>query len=142
MYYIQDHFAFVGINPDVLRILVTHPEVPHGTAVLVAYRQAESTLTTLTSMKKVDAFKPYRGRIGLLAQELERRLEQRAEADAIIDRLHKEVVKALAQPEVIRQFDIQGLEGVGSSPAEFLKFAQKESAFMNDLARKIAAAPK
>ncbi|WP_199172910.1 hypothetical protein [Limnohabitans sp. JirII-31] len=68
------HFTFVGINPDVLRILVTHPEVPHGTAVLVAYRQAESTLTALTSMKDVDAFKAYRGRIGLLAQELERRL--------------------------------------------------------------------
>lgn len=68
------HFTFVGINPDVLRILVTHPEVPHGTAVLVAYRQAESTLMTLTSMKEVEAFKPYRGRIGLLAQELERRL--------------------------------------------------------------------
>lgn len=70
------HFTFVGINPDVLRILLTHPEVPHGTAVLVAYRQAESTLTTLTSMKEVDAFKAYRGRIGLLAQELERRLAE------------------------------------------------------------------
>lgn len=70
------HFTFVGINPDVLRILITHPEVPHGTAVLVAYRQAESTLTTLTSMKEVDAFKAYRGRIGLLAQELERRLAE------------------------------------------------------------------
>lgn len=70
------HFTFVGINADVLRILVTHPEVPHGTAVLVAYRQAESTLTTLTSMKEVDAFKAYRGRIGLLAQELERRLAE------------------------------------------------------------------
>lgn len=70
------HFAFVGVNPDVLRILMTHPDVPHGTAVLVAYRQAESTLTTLTSMKEVDAFKAYRGRIGLLAQELERRLAE------------------------------------------------------------------
>lgn len=70
------HFAFVGINPDVLRILVTHPEVPHGSAVLVAYRQAESTLTTLTSMKGVNAFKAYRGRMGLLAQELERRLAE------------------------------------------------------------------
>lgn len=68
------HFAFVGINPDVLRILMTHPEVPHGTAVLVAYRQAESTLRTLISMKEVDAFKAYRGRIGLMAKELERRL--------------------------------------------------------------------
>lgn len=70
------HFTFVGINPDVLRILITHPEVPHGTGVLVAYRQAESTLTTLTSMKEVNAFKAYRGRIGLLAQELERRLAE------------------------------------------------------------------
>lgn len=70
------HFAFVGISPDVLRILVTHPEVPHGTAVLVAYRQAESTLTTLTSMKEPEAFKAYRGRIGLLAQEIERRLAE------------------------------------------------------------------
>lgn len=70
------HFAFVGVNPDVLRILVTHPEVPHGTAVMVAYRQAESTLKTLTSMKEVEAFKAYRGRIGLLAQELERRLAE------------------------------------------------------------------
>ncbi len=68
------HFAFVGINPDVLRILLTHPDLPHGTAVLVAYRQAESTLTTLKSMKGVEAFKAYRGRIGLLAQELDRRL--------------------------------------------------------------------
>jgi len=73
---IGHNLVFVGINPDVLRILMTHPEVPHGTAVLVAYRQAESTLTTLTSMKEVDAFKAYRGRIGLLAQELERRLAE------------------------------------------------------------------
>jgi hypothetical protein len=70
------HFAFVGVSPDVLRILLTHPDVPHGTAVLVAYRQAESTLKTLTSMKEVDAFKAYRGRIGLLAQELQRRLDE------------------------------------------------------------------
>lgn len=70
------HFAFVGINPDVLRILVTHPGIPHGTAVLVPYRRAESTLTTLTSMKELEAFKAYRGRIGLLAQEFERRLAE------------------------------------------------------------------
>ncbi len=70
------HFTFVGVNSDVLRILVTHPEVPHGTSVMVAYRQADSTLKTLTSMKDVDEFKPYRGRIGLLALELERRLAE------------------------------------------------------------------
>ena len=72
----DQHFVFVGINADVLRILLAHPGVPHGTAVLVAYKQAESTLATLTGMKTVDAFKSYRGRIGLLMQELERRLAE------------------------------------------------------------------
>jgi hypothetical protein len=70
------HFVFVGVNSDVLRILLAHPDVPHGTAVLVAYKQAKTTLETLVSMKTVDAFKPYRGRIGLLAQELDRRLNE------------------------------------------------------------------
>lgn len=70
------HFAFVGVNPEVLRVLLTHPRIPHGTAVLIAYRQAESTLKTLECMKEVDAFKAYRGRMGLLAQELKRRLAE------------------------------------------------------------------
>ncbi|MBB6187573.1 hypothetical protein [Rhodanobacter sp. MP7CTX1] len=69
------HFIFIGMSPDVLRVLLTHPDAPHGTAILVAYRQAESTLKTLEDMKGLEAFKPYRGRIGLLAQELERRLK-------------------------------------------------------------------
>lgn len=70
------HFAFVGVNRNVLRLLVTHPDIPHGTAILIAYKQAETTLTTLSSMKEVEAFKPYRGRMGLLAQELDRRLKE------------------------------------------------------------------
>jgi hypothetical protein len=67
-------FVFVGANADVLRILLAHPHLPHGTTILIAYRQAESLLTTLNSMKEVDALKAYRGRIGLLAQEIERRM--------------------------------------------------------------------
>lgn len=68
------HVVFVGVNRSVLRILLAHPHVPNGTAVLIAYRQAESTLKTLQGLKTVEAFKAYRGRIGLLIQELERRL--------------------------------------------------------------------
>jgi hypothetical protein len=70
------HFVFVGLNPDVLRVLMVHPHIPHGTAVLVAYKNAESTLRTLREMKQLEALKPYRGRIGLLTEELERRLEE------------------------------------------------------------------
>jgi tripartite-type tricarboxylate transporter receptor subunit TctC len=61
---------------------------------------------------------------------------------ALIARLHAETVKALAAPEVVKQFDAQGLEGVGSTPENFIKFVTAQSKFMNDLARKIDAAPK
>ena len=55
----------------------------------------------------------------------------------IANRIHTEVVKALADPEVRQQFDVQGLEGVGMPPAQFAKFVARESAFINELARKI-----
>ena len=56
---------------------------------------------------------------------------------AMQKKLHAETVKALAAPEVQKQFDAQGLEAVGSTPAEFAKFVAQQSAFMNDLARRI-----
>lgn len=78
--------AFVGVNRSVLRILLAHPHVPNGTTVLIAYRQAESTLKTLKELKEPEAFKAYRGRIGLLIQELDRRLGEFAQP-VRIDRL-------------------------------------------------------
>lgn len=70
------HFVFVGVNRSVLRLLVAHPDIPNGTTVLIAYKQADSLVTTLNSMKEVEAFMPYRGRIVLLVQELERRIKE------------------------------------------------------------------
>jgi tripartite-type tricarboxylate transporter receptor subunit TctC len=55
----------------------------------------------------------------------------------IVSRIHGETLKALADPDVRRQFDAQGLEGVGMPPEAFAGFVAKESAFINDLARKI-----
>jgi tripartite-type tricarboxylate transporter receptor subunit TctC len=60
-------------------------------------------------------------------------------APDLVARIHAEVVKALADPEVKQQFDAQGLEGVGMPPAEFAKFVEKEASFINELARKIKA---
>ena len=56
---------------------------------------------------------------------------------ALLARLHGETVKALADPEVLRQFEILGLEAVGSKPQDFAKFVAQQSAFMTDLARRI-----
>lgn len=60
----------------------------------------------------------------------------------LVARLYAETVKALADPEIQRQFDVQGLEAVGSKPDDFARFVAKESAFMIEVARKIDAAPK
>ena len=38
-----------------------------------------------------------------------------------------------------REFDAQGLEGVGMPPAQFTEFVEKEARFINELARKIKA---
>jgi tripartite-type tricarboxylate transporter receptor subunit TctC len=57
----------------------------------------------------------------------------------IVSRIHAEVVKTLADPDVRQQFDAQGLEGVGMPPGEFARFVEKESAFINDLAQKMKA---
>jgi tripartite-type tricarboxylate transporter receptor subunit TctC len=57
---------------------------------------------------------------------------------ALMARIHAETVKALADPEVRRQFDAQGLEAVGMPPEEFARFVARESAFINQLAQKIA----
>ena len=55
----------------------------------------------------------------------------------IVQRLHVELLKALAEPEVKRQFEQQGLEGVGMPPEEFAKFVARESAMVTELARRI-----
>ena len=57
----------------------------------------------------------------------------------IVKRIHAEVLKALADPEVKRQFEAQGLEGVGMPPAQFAQFVAKEAKFIDELARKIKA---
>jgi len=45
----------------------------------------------------------------------------------IVARLHAELTKALADPEVRGKLAAQGFDVVGSTPAEFLAFARAES---------------
>ncbi len=58
----------------------------------------------------------------------------------LMTRIHAEVVKALADPELRQQFDAQGLEAVGMPPAEFARFVEQEASFINGLAQRIKGA--
>jgi tripartite-type tricarboxylate transporter receptor subunit TctC len=59
---------------------------------------------------------------------------------AIVSRLQAEIVKAVAQPDVIAQFDTLGLEGVGMPSTEFALFVAKEAASAKEIARNVAPA--
>ena len=61
-------------------------------------------------------------------------------APELMTRIHAEVVKALADPELRQQFDAQGLEAVGMPPAEFARFVEQEASFINGLAQRIKGA--
>ena len=58
-------------------------------------------------------------------------------APALMNRLHAEIVRVLADADIRQQFDAQGLEGIGSPPQAFASFVEREAAFMVTLARSI-----
>ncbi len=54
----------------------------------------------------------------------------------ILDRLQREVVKALATVEMKQRFEAEGADTVGSTPAEFAAFFRAEAAKWADVARR------
>ena len=55
---------------------------------------------------------------------------------AILDRLHREVVKALAAPDVKQRFEAEGADAVGSTPSEFASFFRAEAEKWADVAKR------
>ena len=45
---------------------------------------------------------------------------------AIVERLHRDVVKAIQKPEVASRLALDGTEGVASSPEQFAAFLKAE----------------
>ena len=62
-------------------------------------------------------------------------------ADAIVRRMHAEVLKVLAEPEVRKYFDSNGYIPVGSSPEEFAEFIRQDIARQAAIAKKIGLQP-
>ncbi len=60
----------------------------------------------------------------------------------IVNYIHSEVLKALDDPELKKHFEEAGLVGVGSKPADFAKFAEKDTQEMKELAKKIGLSAK
>ena len=55
---------------------------------------------------------------------------------AILERLYREISKAVHLPDVVQRFEAEGATPSGSSPAEFTAFFKTETAKWTDVARK------
>jgi len=55
---------------------------------------------------------------------------------AIVDRLYRETVKAVAAPDVRQRFEAEGADPVGSSPAEFAAYFRAEAEKWADVAKR------
>lgn len=56
----------------------------------------------------------------------------------IVNKIYAQVVRAIQDPEVMKQFDTLGLEGVGMKPDDFAKFVAKEAAAAQGIADQLA----
>lgn len=69
-------FIFVGMPDETLKVLLTSERVPADSVVLLDWRRANDVLTGLRSLQTVPAYKPFRGRIAELGDEIERRIRE------------------------------------------------------------------
>jgi tripartite-type tricarboxylate transporter receptor subunit TctC len=60
---------------------------------------------------------------------------------AIIDSLHRELVRVMALPQIRERFQREGAESVGNSPAEFAAFVASEVTRWTEVARKVGLKP-
>jgi hypothetical protein len=68
-------FIFVGLPDETLKELLTSEALPARSVVLFDWQRANNVFIGLQALKTVDVYKPYRGRISLLASEIERCLK-------------------------------------------------------------------
>ncbi len=73
----------VGLNPRILRFLVTRKEIPLHTNLLVPSHQAARMLPQIQFLSSVDVLKPYRGRLVELRSHLESCLRDLPDIESI-----------------------------------------------------------
>ncbi|MBU8544767.1 MULTISPECIES: tripartite tricarboxylate transporter substrate-binding protein [Roseomonadaceae] len=57
--------------------------------------------------------------------------------EAVVARIHQAVVQAVAAPEVMRQFETQGLQGIAMPPAAFASFVTEQSRLAQEIGRRV-----
>lgn len=73
---IPERYVLVGLPDQTLRLLLTSEEFPVRTLVLIDFSRAFQVERTLQALRTLDELKPYYGRIGGLATELKKHIDE------------------------------------------------------------------
>ena len=73
---VPSRLVFIGLPDETLKELITSERVPADSVVIIDWRRANTVLIGLRTLKSVEAYKPYRGRIAEFGDEIERRLRE------------------------------------------------------------------
>ncbi len=79
----------VGLRPAVLRLLMTHSEIPKATDVFVPQQRAANVLPVLHYLSGVPVLEAYRKRLALLLAELKKHLDDVPDLDALVKSFNK-----------------------------------------------------
>lgn len=85
----EQRLLIVGLRPAILRLLMTHAEIPKSTEVFVPQQRAASVLPVLHYLASVPALQPYRKRLALLLAELKKHLDDVPDLDALVKSFNK-----------------------------------------------------
>lgn len=85
----EQRLLIVGLRPAILRLLMTHAEIPKATEVFVPQQRAASVLPVLQCLASVPVLQPYRKRLALLLAELKKHLDDVPDLDALVKSFNK-----------------------------------------------------
>jgi tripartite-type tricarboxylate transporter receptor subunit TctC len=128
------HVPYKGSGPGVVALVsgevsMFFPSVPSATPHIKANRVRPLGVTTATRADVLPDV-PSIAEAGLPGYEATQWFGVLAPAgtpQAIVDRLHKEIVAALKSPDVVKQLSTQGAQIVASSPEQFAAYIRAET---------------
>jgi hypothetical protein len=94
----EQRLLIVGLRPSILRLLVTHREIPRATEVLVAHQRAARVLPVVHYLSSVPVLRPYRARLSLLLGELQKHIGDVPDVDWLARSVHKGLAAPRAAP--------------------------------------------